>query len=137
MTEVLHYAIVADNVSFAPIGLARRTEAGDEAYHRDHGWRPTKVITRSFETDADDDVVPITAAEADALRKWFHHRQGDPPLIGGSAAGGMVGHLHRRPSTRHGPRGTRPRPPRSRAPQRQRQPGGARAVPPVAGHVGR
>lgn len=83
MTEVLHYAIVADNVSVAPIGLARRTEAGDEAYHRDHGWRPTKVITRFFETDADDAVVPITVAEADALRNWFHHRQGDPPLIGG------------------------------------------------------
>ncbi|KJK43433.1 hypothetical protein UK23_33225 [Lentzea aerocolonigenes] len=81
MTE--YYAIVADNVPVAPIGLARRTEAGDEAYHRDHGWRPTKVITRYFEADADDALVPITEQEADELRTWFHHRQGDPPLIGG------------------------------------------------------
>lgn len=80
MDEVTYFARldVGDTVE-RPKGLVRRTATEprpiDEVYRRDGRWHPTEILVKDFLGELDDDLVPISAEQAQAVidgwqRSW-------------------------------------------------------------------
>ncbi|WP_370945824.1 hypothetical protein AB5J62_43095 [Amycolatopsis sp. cg5] len=88
-TEISYYALADSGYDKGPAGLIRRRpDAGghvDEVFSPRTGtWRPTDLVSKYYLTDrVDEDLVLITAAEADAVTAWFGDRSTRPPLLGG------------------------------------------------------
>ncbi|MEP7022481.1 MAG: hypothetical protein ABJB47_01445 [Actinomycetota bacterium] len=78
--KITYFAIVDDEASREnPAGIARRTEDEDgsfvdEGLHIDFAWHRTPIIVEWKRAESTDDLVEVTAEEAERIIEQFRTR---------------------------------------------------------------